>query len=124
MKKDRDEDDRRFFSDDDDDDVNDRDSRENTNDGDIEARGVGSPSSPSAHLEYVPLHRVILILVICIICIGCLASWIIILCTDLAAVLGIDQSTLGMHLEVVHTNRSTDTPMQISIHNVYIHVYT
>ena len=73
-------------------------------------------SSPPAslspfHPEYVPLQRVMLILVICIICIGCLASWIIMLCTDLAAVLSIDQSTLG-------------NPVHIPLYLYpYIHIY-
>ena len=54
-----------------------------------------SPPTPSSR-EHVPLRRAMLVLVICIVCIGCLASWIIIICTDLAAVLDVDQSTIGI----------------------------
>ena len=66
-------------------------------------------SAPRPSLaQDVPLLRAILIMCLSIACIGILASFIILLCTELAKSIGVDQSTIGATLvslgaEVYHS---------------------
>ena len=75
-------------------------------------------TSPPSLAQDVPLLRAILILCLSIACIGILASFIILLCTELAKSIGVDQSTIGATLVSLGAE-----VYQITYHIIYNIIY-